>query len=88
MNEEFKYPETMSYQDRLAFEKYLEEKNRPLSTKIWDGVVNVFSYIIGGILMIFYSIMGLGSCILNLLITAFCFWLGWMVITGIWNWIF
>jgi len=88
MNEEFKYPETMSYQDRLAFEKYLEEKNKPLSEKIWDAVVTVISYIIGGIAMIFYFIMNIGGCIIYVAFAAFAFWIGWAFLSGIFNWIF
>jgi VIT1/CCC1 family predicted Fe2+/Mn2+ transporter len=88
MNEEFKYPETMSYQDRMAFEKYLEDKNRPLSQKIWDGIVTVLSYIVGAVAFVIYFVMNIGGCILYALFAAFAFWVGWMFLSGIWNWLF
>ena len=87
MSEIQKY-EQMSDSELLEFQDYLEKKNRPFYKKIWDGLVLVLGYIIYGITLIFAFIVGIGGCLWEVLKVAIFFFIGWWVITGIWNWIF
>ena len=87
MSEIQKY-EQMSDSELLEFKDYLEKKNRPFYKKVWDVLVLVLGYIVYGITLIFAFIVGIGGCLWEVLKVAIFFFIGWWVITGIWNWIF
>jgi len=71
-----------------AFQKYLEEKNKPFYKKVWDVLVVVLGYIVYGVSLIIGFIIGVGGCLWELFWIILCFVIGWWFLSGIWNWIF